>query len=456
MKSIRTYIDIIMNFLSRGVWNMRLKELSGPRYFLIRQLRIYLLAIKGFYEDKCQLRASALTFYSVLSVVPVLAMGFGIAKGFDLEKKLEKELIANLSGQEEVLNWLIEFANKMLLNTKGSLIAGLGFVILFWSVLKVLANIEESFNDVWRIKKGRTWGRRFSDYTAIMIFAPILLIGSSGATVFLKTMIKQVTQGNTLLESVGPYLSFLINLTPYFLVWTLFTMLYTFMPNTHVKFKSSLLAGIIAGTIYQLFQILYIEFQGMVTTYNAVYGSFAALPLFLMWLQMSWLVVLLGAEISFAEQNVENYEFETETSEITYDYKRLLSLYVLHLIIHNFKKDEIPMLSQDISHRLQMPIRLVREILFDLTNAGLVAELVTDTDKQMAYQPAFDINGMTVNKVIDILENTGSEKIPVLETQTYKELKSILKDYRNSVSSDQKETLLKDIKLVKEFPTTEN
>ncbi len=456
MKSLRSYIDIIMNFLSRGVWNMRLKQLSGPRYFFIRQLRIYLLAIKGFYEDKCQLRASALTFYSVLSVVPVLAMGFGIAKGFDLEQKLEKELIANLSGQEEVLNWLIEFANKMLINTKGSLVAGLGFVILFWSVLKVLANIEESFNDVWRIKKGRTWGRRFSDYTAIMIFAPILLIGSSGATVFLKTMIKQVTQGNTLLEAVGPYLSFLINLTPYFLVWTLFTMLYTFMPNTHVKFKSGLLAGVIAGTIYQIFQVLYIEFQGMVTTYNAVYGSFAALPLFLMWLQMSWLVVLLGAEISFAEQNVENYEFETETSEISYDYKRLLSLYVLHLIIHNFKKDEIPMLSQDISHRLQMPIRLVREILFDLTNAGLVAELVTDTDKQMAYQPAFDINGMSVNKVIDILENTGSEKIPVLETQTYVELKTILRDYRNSVSSDQKETLLRDIKLVKEFTAKES
>ncbi|MFA9371789.1 MAG: YihY/virulence factor BrkB family protein [Labilibaculum antarcticum] len=451
MKSIRSYFDIIMNFLSRGVWNMRLKQLSGSRYFFIRQLRIYLLAIKGFYEDKCQLRASALTFYSILSVVPVLAMGFGIAKGFGLDKKLQAELIANLSGQEEVLNWLIEFANKMLLNTKGTLIAGLGFIVLFWSVLKVLANIEESFNDVWRIKKGRTWGRRFSDYTAIMIFAPILLIGSSGVTVFLKTMIKQVTAGNTLLDVVGPYLSFLINLAPYFMVWTLFTMLYTFMPNTHVKFRSGLLAGIIAGSIYQIFQVLYIEFQGMVTTYNAIYGSFAALPLFLMWLQMSWLVVLFGAEISFAEQNVENYEYETETTDISYDYKRLLSLYVLHLIIHNFKKDQIALHSQIISHRLQMPIRLVREILFDLTNAGLVAELVTDTDKQMAYQPAFDINAMSINKVIDILENTGSDKIPVLQTKTYIDLKSILEDYRKSISSDHKETLLKDIDLVKEF-----
>lgn len=445
MSKIREYFDLTMNFLSRGVWNMRLKDLSGHRYFLIRQLRIYLLAVKGFYEDKCQLRASALTFYSLLSVVPVLAMGFGIAKGFNLEAKLEAELKANLAGQQEVLTWLIEFANKMLENTKGSLIAGLGFVILFWSVVKVLSNIEESFNDVWRIKKPRTWGRKFSDYTALMIFAPILLIGSSGVTVVLKTMIEQITQGSGLMETVGPFLTFLINLAPFFLVWVLFTLLYTFMPNTHVKFKSGLIAGIIAGTIYQLFQVLYIEFQGMVTTYNAVYGSFAALPLFLMWLQLSWLVVLFGAEISFAEQNVENYEYEAETTEISYDYKRLLSLYVLNLIVQNFKQDNKPLCSQEISHQLEMPIRLVREILFNLLNSGLISELTTEKDKQMAYQPAFDINEMTVSKVIDLLEKAGSDNIPVLETEVYADLKLIVAEYRNSFSVEGREILLKDI-----------
>nr|WP_320117846.1 YihY/virulence factor BrkB family protein [uncultured Marinifilum sp.] len=445
MSKIRNYFNLIMNFLSRGVWNMRLKDLSGHRYFLIRQLRIYLLSIKGFYEDKCQLRASALTFYSILSVVPVLAMAFGIAKGFGLGEKLEKELVTNLSGQQEVLRFLMEFANKMLENTEGSLIAGLGFIILFWSVIKMLSNIEESFNDVWQIKKARTWGRKFSDYTAIMIFAPILLIGSSAGTVVLKTMIQEFTKGNTLLEAVGPYLTFLINLAPFFLVWVLFTLLYTFMPNTHVKFKSGLIAGIIAGTIYQIFQVLYIEFQGMVTTYNAVYGSFAALPLFLMWLQLSWLIVLFGAEISFAEQNVENYEYEAESTEISYDYKRLLSLYVLHLIVRNFEKNDVPLLSQEISHKLEMPIRLVREILFELNNSGLISELMTDTDKQMAYQPAFDINKMTINKVTDVMEQNGSDKIPVLETDTYSKLKNLMDQYRQSVSLDQKETLLKDI-----------
>lgn len=436
MEKLKNSFNRLLNFLTHGVWSMRLKDLSGPRYFLIRQLRIYVLAVKGFYEDKCQLRASALTFYSILSVVPVLAMGFGVAKGFGLEKLIQKELTKNFAGQKEVLNWLMEFADKMLANSKEAYIAGLGFIILFWSVIKVLGNIEESFNDVWRIKKNRTWGRKFSDYTAFMIFAPILLAGSSTATVVLKTKLSELAADHTLLDTVGPFLTFVFNFAPYFLVWVLFTLLYTFMPNTHVKFKSGLIAGIIAGTIYQIFQIGYIEFQEMVTSYNAVYGSFAALPLFLIWLQLSWLVVLFGAEISFAEQNVGNYEFEAESSEISYDYKRLLSLYVLDLIVKNFTQGNKSLTSQLISHELQIPIRIVREILFHLVNAGLISELLTNTDKELAYQPAFDTSEMTIYKVVDIMEKKGIASIPILENESYLQLKKVMDKYRRAESID--------------------
>ncbi len=444
MKKLNDIFNRLLNFLTHGVWSMRLKDLSGSKYFLIRQLRIYLLAIKGFYEDKCQLRASALTFYSVLSVVPVLAMAFGIAKGFGLEKLIEKELTRNLAGQEQVLDWLIEFADKMLNNSKEAYIAGLGFIILFWSVIKVLSNIEESFNDVWRIKKSRTWGRKFSDYTAFIIFAPILLIGSSTVTVVLKTKLSELAADSSIVETVNPFLSFLLNLAPYFLVWILFTLLYILMPNTHVKFKAGVIAGIIAGTIYQIFQIGYIEFQSMVTSYSTIYGSFAALPLFLIWLQLSWLVVLLGAEISFAEQNVGNYEFQAESSEISYDYRRLLSLYILNLIIKNFTQEKSPLTSQDISHQLEIPIRVVSEIIFKLTNAGLLAELLTSTDKEMAYQPAFDINQMSVENVINIMERKGIATIPILEDNRFYQLKKILDKYRE-FAGEKTQILLKDI-----------
>lgn len=448
INKIKIHFNDLMNFLSQGVWSMRLKDLSGSRYFLMRQLRIYLLAIKGFYEDKCQLRASALTFYSLLSVVPVLAMFFGIAKGFGMEKLLEKELTKSLSGQEEVLTWLIEFANKMLENTKGTLIAGLGFAILFWSVIKVLSNIEEAFNDVWQIKKSRTWSRKFSDYTSIMIFGPILLIGSSALTVFIKSMVSDLIVGNTLLEAVGPFIFFLINLIPYILVWVLFTGIYAFMPNTRVKFKSAMLAGIVAGTIYQFLQIGYIEFQGHVTSYNAVYGSFAALPLFLMWLQLSWLVVLFGAEISFAEQNVESYEFEAESTQISYSFRRLLSLIIVHKIIQNFTQDNRPHRSKDISHELELPIRLTREILFNLVNCGLVSELSTGRDKEIAYAPAFDIADMSLNKVISSLEEYGSDEIPVKKGRAFDTLTHLMSEYKINFEQQSGNVLLKDVEMV--------
>ncbi len=443
MGKIRKCFRSVTQFLNHDIWNIRLNELSGMRRFWTRQLRIYLLVGKGFNEDKCQLRAASLTFYSALSVVPVLAMIFGIAKGFDLERKLEEELKNNFAGQQEVLTWLIDFANKMLENTQGSLIAGLGFVILFWSVVKVLSNIEASFNNVWQIKKQRNWGRKFSDYAALMIFAPVLLVASSGVTVVLKTMLTQFTQGIGLTETVGPLLSFLINLTPFFLVWVLFTLLYTFIPNTHVKLKSGLIAGILAGSLYQVFQLLYIEFQGMLTSYNAVYGSFAALPFFLIWMQLSWLVVLLGAEISFADQNVENYEYKA--NNISYNNKRLLSLYVLNLIIHHFKEEKQSLHSQEISHQLGIPISLVHAIVFKLNQVGLISELMGEKNKQSTYQPSFDINKMTVSNVIDKLEKWEQGNLPIPETKNYTRLKSILEDYRTSFKATPKDILLKDL-----------
>ncbi|RXQ95004.1 YihY/virulence factor BrkB family protein [Ancylomarina salipaludis] len=444
---LKTRFNQLMNFLSQGVWSMRLKDLSGSRYFLMRQLRIYLLAIKGFYEDKCQLRASALTFYSLLSVVPVLAMFFGIAKGFGLDQRLEKELTKSLAGQEEVLTWLIQFANKMLENTKGTLIAGLGFIILFWAVIKVLSNIEEAFNDVWQIKKGRSWGRKFSDYTSIMIFGPILLIGSSAVTVFIKSKVSGFIDGNTMLEAVGPLLFFLINLIPYVLVWVLFTIIYVFMPNTRVNVKSGILAGIVAGTIYQLLQIVYIEFQGSVTSYNAIYGSFAALPLFLIWLQLSWLVVLFGAEISFAEQNVESYEFEAESTQISHSFRRLLSIILVHKIVRNFTQDKRPYRAKDISQELEMPIRLTREIIFDLVNCGLISELTTGRDKETAYAPAFDIADMSLNRVITSLEEYGSDDIPVKKDRVYDTLTHHINEYKIKFEKESGNVLLKDVEM---------
>jgi len=317
MPDIRAIKSKFIAFFKTDIWRIRLRDLPRRKAFAIKQLRILFLTLHGFSYDKCPLRASALTFYSLLSIVPVAALAFGIAKGFGFAKRLETLLYEKLPGQEDVLTQVIAFANSLLENTKGGVIAGIGIAVLFWSLIKVLSHIESSFNAIWEIKKHRSIGRKISDYLSIALICPILVIMSSSVTVFITTQIKHITEKVALLGMFSPIIFFFLKLLPYGLIWILFTTIYIFMPNTRVNFSSGIIAGVFAGTLYQIVQWAYINFQVLVAKYNAIYGSFAALPLFLIWLQISWLIVLFGAEISFSYQNVHTHEFDPMARKIT-------------------------------------------------------------------------------------------------------------------------------------------
>ena len=338
LQEIEGWITRAINFVTVDIWRLRLEDLPFGKSLLIKQLRIFLLTVRGFDEDKCFTRASSLTFYTLLSIVPVVAMLFGVAKGFGFEKILEnklRELVVKLPGQEEVLNKVIEYAQSLLETTKGGVIAGVGLVLLFWSVVKVLSHIEASLNDIWEIREPRTWGRKFSDYLAVMLISPMLILVSSSATVFITTQITQLTTKIKLLGMISPLIFLSFKLIPYLLIWILFTIIYVLMPNTKVNLKAGLVAGIIAGTIFQIVQWGYISFQIGTAKYNAIYGSFAALPLFLMWVQISWWVVLFGAELSFAHQNVGTYEYEPDSNKVSPAFKKVLTLQIAHLLIKN-------------------------------------------------------------------------------------------------------------------------
>ena len=446
MRNLKTLISRVIDFLTTDIWRISLKSLPGKKSFFIRQLRIVVLAIRGFDEDKCQLRASALTFYSLLSFVPVIAMAFGIAKGFGFEKLLEKELLERFPGQQEVLSQVIGFAHSMLENTKGGMIAGIGLLVLFWTIIKVLSHIERSFNDVWEIREARSFGRKFGDYLSIMLIAPLLFIVSSSITVFVKTQFELITEKVAVLGAFSSFIFPIFSLSPYVVMWLLFTFLYIFMPNTKVDFKSGVLAGIVSGTVFQVTQLLYITFQVGVAKYNAIYGSFAALPLFLVWLQISWLIVLFGAEISFAHQNVDTYEFESDCKRISADFKQLLSLQIAHLLVRTFAKGELPLTSSQISHALEIPIRLVRQILYELVESGILSEVRTDDEQIFAYQPACDIHSFTVKFIIDALERYGTSDLPVAQTKELHILTKALKTFKDAREHSPENRLLIDIK----------
>ncbi|MFH2137547.1 MAG: YhjD/YihY/BrkB family envelope integrity protein [Candidatus Omnitrophota bacterium] len=434
-----------IDFIKTDIWRIRLKKLPKSKSLLLKPLMIIILALRSFDEDKCQLRASALTYYSLLSIVPLAAMAFGIAKGFGFEQGLETVLLQRLPGQEEVVARIISFAHSLLENTKGGMIAGIGVAVLFWTVIKVLGNIEKSFNDIWGIKKPRSLGRKFSDYLSIMLICPLLLIISSTMTVVISSQVTVLMEKIALLGIFSPMIMILLKILPYVAIWILFTFIFIFMPNTKVYFKSGLLGGIAAGTLYQVVQWAYINFQIGVAKFNAIYGSFAALPLFLVWVQISWLIVLLGAEISFARQNLETYELEPDCLKASYNFKKKLTLQIMQVLVRNFSKAEKPQTAAEISHELEIPIRLVRQLLYDLVEANLVSEIKEEADKGTAYQPAHTTKGLKIKDVIDALEHRGTEAIPVARSKALEKIEASLKTLSQAVEKSSANIELEEI-----------
>ncbi len=435
----------IISFVTVGVWRIPLRKVSRAKVFLIRQLRIILLSVRGFGEDDCMLRASALTFYSLLSVVPVVAMALGIARGFGYQNVFKEQILERFPGQEMAAAKIIDFAHLLLENAKGGLVAGIGIPILFWIVIRVLCNIECSFNHIWGIRKSRSFGRKFSDYFSIMLICPILLVVSSNITVFITAQITDLAPRVKLLSIVSPFFYKGLKLLPYLFAWILFTFIYIFMPNTKVKFSSGLLAGIVAGTIYQIVQWAYITFQFGMAKYSTVYGSFAALPLFLIWVQISWLLVFFGAELSFAHQNVETYEFEPDCLKASYSFRKLLSLVIVRLLIEKFSGGKKPITAPEIARTLETPIRLVNVILYELVKSGLVSETAGEEGNSAAYQPGCSTETLTIKTVVDALENSGISDIPVSPSRELEKISEYLKTLSEVVKKSPANMLLRDI-----------
>ncbi len=431
-----------LNYL---IWHTPLSEISKGRTFVFKQLKIIMLAARGFLNDKVQLRASALTFYSLLSIIPVAAIAFAIAKGFSLDENLVQLITDKFSGQKEVLNWLIENASRALAETRGGPIAGIGMIVLFWSVMSLLHHIENSFNHIWQVRTARPWYRKFTDYITIMLIAPVFIILSSSIKVFVETGLVEFMTRAPILDFFKPLISFLFRFAPYLISWIVLTILFMIMPNAKVKFVPAMISGIVAGTILQILQWIYVDLQFGITKLSAIYGSFAAVPLLIILLQSSWITVLLGAELSFANQNFSHYELESVSLNISNYQKRALVIMILHMIIRNFSIGERPISAETIAHYLKIPVRLARDILQDLTNAKLISVLHENEHKERLYQPALDINRLTISFVFSRLDKKGISQIVVSKTKDYNKVIGILDKFDRLIAKSDSNILIKDL-----------
>ncbi len=414
---MRKHLPGLLDFLRTGIWVLPAKGLSRPKAFSVRTLKMLLLAIRGFREDQCAMKASALTFYSLLSVVPIIAMFFGIAKGFGFDKRLQLQLLEKFSGYENVLLKIFEFSNSLLQKTKGGIIAGIGVALLFWSVINVMGQIEGSFNDIWKVEKGRTIARKCSDYLSAMLICPVIFLMASSLTVVMASQVEKIAEAVSRYGvPPGPIL-LTLDLIPLALIWILFAFLLIYMPNTKVRWGAGFIAAVVTGTAYQATQWIYVSFQIGVARNNAIYGSFAALPLFLIWLQLSWLIVLLGAELCFAIQNVDTHGYPADSMKERPHDRRLLALLIARLVVRNFSEGREPLTTTGIAQELGMPFVVIRRILSDLSGGGLFSATEREEYEEAAYMPARDIHKITVKAVLDALDRSGSADLAFSPTE---------------------------------------
>lgn len=432
----------IWKFLSYDLWRVHVHEVNGIKNILLNIVRTLILAFRGFVSDRLSTRASALTFSTMLAVVPVFSIIIGIAKGFGFQELIESELTKLFPGQNELLILLFGFVQSFLEITTSGLIVGIGVVFLIVSVWSIMMSIELTVNDIFQIQKSRSITRQLTDYLATMMLLPVLIIISSGLSVFLKTAFNQ----STFLPLISPFIQFLMTLIPYALSWLGFTLLYIIIPNTKVKFSNALLAGFIAGFGFQAFQFLYISGQVWVTRYNAIYGSFAAIPLFLLWLQLSWTIVLIGAEIAYAAQNVQNFYFENESKNVSLRYRFFVSILFMNILCKRFEQEEGPMTMNEISSQYQIPARLTSWTLNRLLEMQLISETHSPKEKELiAYQPAIDINKLTVGFLYKRMFEYGEEDFVIDVEKLYNEHWHTLLNMEDCMTSEGNDKLIKDL-----------
>ena len=413
--------------------------------FWVRQRRIIYMLFKGIKRDNIYIKASALTFFSILSVIPLVALAFGIAKGFGLSDQLRAQIIMQFHNQEQVMNWILDFANNTLENTSGGWLAGIGVAFLFYSVGQLLGYIESIFNSIWRVDETRVWYRQITDYLAVIILVPALFIASSSVTVLATTKLNDILSRSDMLEMLKPVVSFLVKLIPYILLFTLATGAFLAMPNTRVKLRSALIAGLFAGIALQVLQVVYVESQMGITKLGTLYGSFAAVPLLMVWIQMSWVVLLMGAQLSYYMQNITRYEFEFDVQTVSPKQKKRLALLVMHSLIEDFIKGAKARSPEEISLELSLPVRTVHECLDMLRDASLVTQVWNEEKELHVYQPATDINRMTLSFVLDEIELSGSVHKVVINNSDYRKIDAALTKFENLVASSEVNVLLRDI-----------
>lgn len=429
-------------FMQTDLWRMSPEEMSPLRFLFLEAFKKVVLAVRFFTAKRVVNDAAALTYSTLLAIVPILAVVFAVARGFGYNRYIETWFRSAFSSQPQAADVIVGFVNSYLVHTKSGIFLGFGLIFMLYTVLMLVSNIENAFNGIWQVKKQRSIFRTFTDYLAMLFMLPIVIVLTSGVSIFFAAVADHLPY----VSLVTPTMRFVIDLSPYVLMSALFIGLYVFMPNTHVRLSACVAPGILAGVAMQGVQLFYIHSQMWVSSYNAIYGSFAALPLFMLWVQISWTICLFGAELCYTNQNLDFYDYDTTTGDISHRYQMMLCAMLLGCMCRRFERGGLPYTSLELRRQTDIPIRIVNDLLYRMIDCRLVIEVSPDEKGEAArFMPAMSPHSMSVGDMVAALEAKGKWRIDLslhhLDEEQWRHLMEVRTGYLHGLDG----VLVKDL-----------
>ncbi|NOY14199.1 MAG: YihY/virulence factor BrkB family protein [Deltaproteobacteria bacterium] len=385
------------------LWEQNPNELTRLQRVLLRQAQTVVLVFRDFDINQSLLRAAALTYYTMLSIVPLLALTFALLKAFGVQNLLEPLIMERLNvGDGQAVQAILGYIN----NTQVGKMGTIGLVFLLVAVISLLTNVEKTFNYVWGVREMRPLLRRFADYLSVILVGPVLIISAISMTSSLAS--NSLVQKLLELQLVGSLTLLLFKVAPFVFMWLAFTGLYVFMSNIKVEWRPAFIGGVVGGTLWQLAQWAYVNFQVGVAKYNAIYGTMAALPIFMIWLYLSWVIVLFGLGVTYAKQNLRVGGRDLRGSEVSRNCYEQVALLLLVTLADRFSRGETALSQEQLATRLSLPARLCRSLLRQLVEIGFVTELCSRTG-QHRYQLGRSAENLPLAEILQTMRSKGEE-----------------------------------------------
>ena len=433
----------IDSFFMQQLWQTGAAEVSKTRSFEIKALRLIYVIIKGFSEEQLILRAMSLVYTTLLSFVPLLAVSFSVLKAFGVHTRFLIFLYYFLeplgaSGVDLSMNII-----GLVENVKISVLGSIGLSALMYTVISTVQKIESALNYIWLIKGTRGFSQRFSNYMSVLLVGPVLIFTAVGITTTL--MSSTVMKKLMAIQMLGPAVYMISMFAPYLLITAAFTMIYVFLPNTRVRFRSALAGGIAAAILWQTIGWIFASFIASSAQYSAIYSGFATLILFLIWLYWNFLTLLIGARVSFYTQYPQLLDAGGKMMTLSDRLKEQLALAIMFLVGSSFYAGEQHWKFASLTQKLGMPSEFVREVLSILEEKDLLAQTQSEPP---AYLPAHDLETITLNEIISAVRISGEDAHMASKSlSSIPEINDIMKHIEQAISLSLDKKTLKDLVL---------